>query len=483
MGSISHLEPKKVFQFFEEICHIPHGSGNVQKISDYFVKFAKDRNLDCMQDEALNVIIKKPASIGYEDCETVIIQGHMDMVAVKTPDSQKDLNTEGVTPVTDNVNVWAEGTSLGGDDGIAVAYALAILDSDDIKHPALEVIITTDEEVGMDGAIALDTSDIKGRLMLNIDSEEEGDLLVSCAGGMRVSCHLPIERENKAGLKYSLLIDGLQGGHSGVEIHKERGNANCLLGRLLYELQAVTDIQVISANGGLADNAIPRSATLECIISKESKDMFEEIVLDYEKMLKQEFSSKDKDVCVKCVSLDVSEEEVLNKASTLKMAYLLLSLPNGVYAYSADIEGLVQTSLNLGILDLKDEELLLQFSVRSSLESEKKLLGQKLDAITKLVGGYTVVSGEYPGWAYKEDSYLREHMKKVYKDMFDNDLKIVAIHAGLECGIFAGKLEGLDCVSFGPNMRNIHTTEEYMEVASVQRTWEFILKVLETMKN
>lgn len=482
MGSISHLEPKNVFGFFEEICQIPHGSRNLQKISDYFVKFAKDRNLEYVQDDALNVVIKKPASVGYENCAPVIIQGHMDMVAVKKPDCQKDLKTEGITPVTDGVHIWADGTSLGGDDGIAVAYALAILDSCDIKHPALEVIITTDEEIGMEGAIALDTSDIKGRLMLNIDSEEEGDLLVSCAGGMRVTCHLPVEREDKTGNKYRLTIDGLQGGHSGVEIHKERGNANWLLGRLLYQLQEVTDIQVVNAKGGLADNAIPRCASMECIVSKESEELFKTTIAKYEKELKQELSSKDKDVFVKCEELSKTREEVLDKASTLKMAYLLLDVPNGVYAYSADIEGLVQTSLNLGILELKEDELVLTFSLRSSLESEKQLLAQKLDAITKLVGGYIVASSEYPGWAYKEDSYLREHMKNVYKDMFDKELNIVAIHAGLECGIFAGKLEGLDCVSFGPNMRDIHTTEECMEIASVQRTWEFILKVLETMK-
>lgn len=482
MGSISHLQPKKVFGFFEEICHIPHGSKNLQQISDYFVKFAKDRNLEYVQDEALNVVIKKSASAGYENCPPVIIQGHMDMVAVKKPDCTKDLKTEGITPMTDGISVWADGTSLGGDDGIAVAYAMAILDSDDIKHPALEVIITTDEEIGMEGAIALDVSDIKGRRMLNIDSEEEGDLLVSCAGGMRVACHLPIERENKTGLKYCLTIDGLQGGHSGVEIHKERGNANCILGRLLYELENVTDIQVISANGGLADNAIPRCASLECVISKESKEVFEETIANFEKDLKQELSSKDRDVFVKCKNLGACECEALDKASTLKMAYLLLSVPNGVCAYSADIDGLVQTSLNLGMLDLKEEELVLVFSVRSSLESEKRLLGQKLDAVTKLVGGYTVASSEYPGWAYKEDSYLREHMKAVYKDMYGKDLNIVAIHAGLECGIFAGKLDGLDCVSFGPDLTDIHTTEERMDVASVQRIWEFILKVLETMK-
>lgn len=482
MGSISHLEPKAVFTYFEEMCQIPHGSGNVQQISDYLVEFAKKNNLEYIQDEALNVIIKKPASEGYENCPPVIIQGHMDMVAVKKPDCDIDMKTEGLKPMTDGTFVWAEGTSLGGDDGIAVAYALAILASDEMKHPALEVIITTDEEVGMDGAIALDASNIKGRRMLNIDSEVEGDLLVSCAGGMRVSCHLPIERETKTGLKYCLTIDGLQGGHSGVEIHKERGNANCILGRILYELENVTDVQVISANGGLADNAIPRSAVLECMISEEYKEIFVSTVIELETEIKQELLTKDKDVSVQIKSLGVGEATVLDKASTLKMAYLLMGLPNGVCAYSADIEGLVQTSLNLGILNLKEEELLLQFSVRSSLESEKKVLGRKLDTITKLVGGYTVISGEYPGWAYKEDSYLREHMKGIYKEMFEKDFNIVAIHAGLECGIFAGKLDGLDCVSFGPNLYDIHTTEERMEIASVQRTWNFILKVLETMQ-
>ena len=481
MGSISHLEPKSVFTYFEEICQIPHGSGNVQKISDYFVKFAKENNLEYVQDEALNVVIKKPATVGYENCPPVIIQGHMDMVAVKKPDCDIDMKLEGLKPETDGKFVWAEGTSLGGDDGIAVAYAMAILTSDKIKHPALEVIITTDEETGMDGAISLDVSDIKGRRMLNIDSEVEGDLLVSCAGGMRVTCHLPIKKERKTGLKYRLTVDGLQGGHSGVEIHKERGNANCILGRILYELENVTDVQVISVNGGLADNAIPRSAVLECMISKESKDMFLSTVIEIETALKQELLTKDKDVFVDIKALDVTEETVLDKASTLKLAYLLMGVPNGVIANSADIEDLVQTSLNLGILKMQDEEVILQFSVRSSLESEKKMLGQKLDVVTKLVGGYTVISGEYPGWAYKEDSYLREHMKKVYAEMFGKDLNIVAIHAGLECGIFAGKLNGLDCVSFGPNLYDIHTTEERMEVASVQRTWNFILKVLETM--
>ncbi len=481
MDTLSHLEPKKVFQFFEEICRIPHGSHNVKEISDYLVSFAKSRSLECRQDEALNVVIKKPAYKGYEQCEPVIIQGHMDMVAVKKPDCTKDLKTDALTLMTDNEYIWADGTSLGGDDGIAIAYALAILDSDDIRHPALEVIITTDEETGMEGALVLDVSDIKSRRMLNIDSEVEGDLLVSCAGGMRVACHLPVEREMKKGIKYSLTVEGLQGGHSGVEIHKERGNANCILGRILYELQSVTDIQVISAGGGLADNAIPRSAALECVISKESEKLAKEVIEKIYKNLKQEFASKDRDVTVKWDSLGQGEYSVVDKAGTLKMAYLLFSVPNGAIAYSADIEGLVQTSLNLGVMNLQEEELTLQFSVRSSIESEREVLAKKLESITKLVGGYTINSGEYPGWAYKEDSYLRELMKDIYKDMFGKDINIVAIHAGLECGIFAGKLEGMDCVSFGPNMLDIHTTEERIEIASVERTWRFLLKTLELM--
>lgn len=482
MGSISHLEPKNVFGYFERICEIPHGSGNVQKISDYFVEFAKERNLECIQDKECNVIIKKPASEGYENCPTVIIQGHMDMVAVKKPDCQIDMLTEAIQPMTDGEYVWADGTSLGGDDGIAIAYALAILDSNEIKHPALEVIITTDEEVGMLGAIELDESNIQGRMMINIDSEEEGYLLVSCAGGMRVTSHLPVERQMRFGKKYLITVDGLMGGHSGVEIHKERGNANCLLGRLLYELQQVSDVCVCSANGGVADNAITRNATMECVISKEFTEIFEKTIEEFEVTIKQELLAKDNGVFLQYDIVGEGQYDAIDKASTLKMAYLLMSVPNGVCANSANIEGLVQTSLNLGILELKEDELTLLFSLRSSIESEKNLLAKKLDVITKLVGGYTIESSEYPGWAYKEDSYLREHMKKVYKDMYGKELEIQAIHAGLECGIFAGKLEGIDCVSLGPNLFNVHTTEEKMEVASVRRTWEFLLKSLETMK-
>ncbi len=482
MCSINHLEPKAVFTFFEEICAMPHGSGNVKEISNYLVKFAQDRNLQYTQDEALNVVIKKPASSGYEACAPVIIQGHMDMVAVKKTDCTKNLKNEGLTTITDGEYVWADGTSLGGDDGIAVAYALAILDSDTIQHPALEVIITTDEEVGMNGALALDTTDIKGRLLLNIDSEVEGDLLVSCAGGMRVTSNLPIERELKTGEKYCITIDGLQGGHSGVEIHKERGNANCILGRLLYRITEKTDARVIKANGGLADNAITRTASMEVLVDKDSQETFQNVLEVFEKEIKQELASKDKDVFIKCDEMGTCEETALTKESTQKMAQLLLSMPNGVIGYSADIEGLVQTSLNLGILNLEENELILQFALRSSIESEKYHLAQKLDVITKLVGGYTETGGEYPGWAYKEDSFLREHMQKVYKEMFNKELNIVAIHAGLECGIFVSKLDGVDCVSFGPNLIDIHTTEERMEVASVQRMWEFLLKLLETMK-
>lgn len=482
MDTISHLQPQKVFYFFEKLCSIPHGSGNVKKISDYLVEFAKERNLEYIQDDALNVIIKKPASPGYEQCPGVIIQGHMDMVAVKKPECDIDMEKEGLRLRTDDKFIRAEGTSLGGDDGIAVAYALAILDSDNITHPFLEVIITTDEEVGMNGAISLDATYIKGRRMLNIDSEKEGELLVSCAGGLRVHSHLPIQKEVKKGLQYRLTLEGLTGGHSGVEIHKEHGNANCILGRLLYELLNALKVWMISAEGGLADNAIPRSAVLECMIEESDKNLLEETVIRLENALKQELAVKDKDVRIKTECLGTEEKQVLDKESTQKAAYLLMGVPNGVLGYSADIENLVQTSLNLGILKTDERELSLMFAVRSSLESEKKLVAQKIETITKLAGGYAYISNSYPGWAYKEDSYLREHMKKIYQEMFGEKPDIVAIHAGLECGIFAGKLPGLDCVSFGPNIYDIHTTEERLDVESVKRVWDYLIKVLETMK-
>lgn len=478
MERLLQSEAKEVFRFFEEICGIPHGSGNVEAISDYLAAFARKRNLEYVQDDVKNVIIIKEAAPGYEAEEPLILQGHMDMVAVKKPGCQKDMKTEGLDLNIDGDWLYAEGTSLGGDDGIAVAFMLAILDSDTIRHPRIEALITVDEETGMDGARAIDLSVCKGRQMLNLDSEDEGIFLTSCAGGARLHGCLPVEYEKMDGCRYRISVEGLQGGHSGGEIHKERGNSNCLAGRLLYAAQKTADVRLISIEGGLADNAIPRSTQAEVVVAEEDVLAFEAAVQDFEAKVKRELAVKDPGFAVLVKKEGEGSFDALTKESSRRAAFLLFVLPNGVQTMSADIPGLVQTSLNLGILKLSGDNMHLDYSVRSSVGSEKEALLDKLKAVLDSQGGSSEVAGDYPAWEFKKDSALRDKMVAVYQEMYQEMPKIEAIHAGLECGILSGKLKDLDCVSIGPDMRDIHTTEEKLSIPSVERVWKYVLAVL-----
>lgn len=478
MDRLIRSEAKEVFRFFQEICRIPHGSGNVGQISDYLAAFAQKRGLEYVQDSVKNVIIIKAATPGYEQEEPLILQGHMDMVAVKKPGCAKDMTVEGLDLRIDGDWLYAENTSLGGDDGIAVAFMLAILDSDELSHPRVEALITVDEETGMDGARAVDLSICKGKRMLNLDSEEEGIFLTSCAGGARLHGTLPVEYERMDGCLYSINVEGLLGGHSGGEIHKERGNANCLAGRLLYECGRRADVRIVSLRGGLADNAIPRETFVEIAVRAKEAGAFEGALCDYVEKVKKELAVKDPGF--NAVIRDKKEGcfEVLTKESSEKAAFLLFVLPNGVQAMSADIPGLVQTSLNLGILSLSDGEMHLDYSVRSSVGSEKELLLNKVAAILASQGGSWEIAGDYPAWEYKKDSVLRDKMIAVYREMYGKMPQIEAIHAGLECGILSGKIADLDCVSIGPDMRDIHTTEEMLSVSSVERVWKYVCAVL-----
>ncbi|MBQ6887332.1 MAG: aminoacyl-histidine dipeptidase [Lachnospiraceae bacterium] len=474
---LKNLEPNDVFHFFEEICNIPHGSGNVEQISNYLVDFAKERNLEVYQDAMKNVVIIKEATSGYEEEEPIIIQGHMDMVAVKKPDYDIDMKTDSLRLAIDGDNVYAEGTSLGGDDGIAVAYALALLDSDVYEHPRLEVIITVDEETGMHGAAGIDLSMLKGHRMLNIDSEEEGIFLTSCAGGAKIECCLPLKREKQEGNIYTVTIGGLQGGHSGCEIDKERGNSNSLFGRMLTEVGQKTSYRIVSMKGGLADNAIPRETTTQILVW-ENEDVFEEEIRLFEQKMKKELETKEPEFHVVLKKSETCECEVLTEESNRRAVWLLEALPNGVQAMSLDVNGLVETSLNIGIVKTTEQEMHIDISVRSSIESAKAALIQKVGVVTELCGGSIIVSGEYPGWAYRKDSPLRDTIIRVYQEMYGKEPEIQAIHAGLECGILSEKIPNLDCVSLGPDMKNIHTTEETLSISSVKRVWEFCLEVL-----
>ena len=481
MGVLSNLEPQGVFRYFEEITRIPHGSGNVQQISDYLARFAKERNLFYVQDELKNVIIVKEATPGYEDQPAVILQGHMDMVAVKKPECDMDMETEGLKVAIRGDEIYAEGTSLGGDDGIAVAYSLALLDSDEVKHPKLEVVITTDEENGMDGARGIDLSMLTGKRMINLDSEEEGIFLTSCAGGARVSCALPLQAEEGQGLAVELTVGGLMGGHSGAEIHKERGNSNCLMGRLLDRLAQKLPLRLCEISGGLADNAIPRETKALVLMDAKDLDTLRETVRVVEAEIKAELSTKDPHVLLTVGEPGQGSFRCVTKGDTQKAAAFLCALPGGVQAMSADMPGLVETSLNLGMLGFKAEEgaLTADFSVRSSVESAKQALIGKIRAVTVLAGGSLDVSGDYPGWKYRKDSPLRDKMTALYEEMYGTSPKLEAIHAGLECGILGSKIEDLDCVSIGPQMHDIHTTEETLSISSTRRVWEYLVRLLE----
>ena len=480
-GVLAGLEPEAVFSFFEEICKIPHGSGNVSRISDYLAAFAKERGLFVIQDEWKNIIIVKPASPGYEDEPPVILQGHMDMVAVKKPDCDIDMRTEGLCLGVEGDKIYAKGTSLGGDDGIAVAYALALLDAKELSHPKLEVVITVDEEVGMDGARGIDLSMLSGKRMLNLDSEEEGIFLTSCAGGARQFCRLKMKTCEKTGVPYRISVEGLAGGHSGSEIHKERGNANCIMGRLLHELTNALPVYLHSLEGGLADNAIPRQTVALVWIDREKEELFLNLLHREESNIKAELATKDPGFSL--VIEPCGEEQAadcVQAEDTARLATYLVSLPNGVQAMSADVEDLVETSLNLGIMkyDGEKKELTCEFSVRSCIESAKQSLLAKVSAVTMLAGGSATVSGNYPGWAYRVNSPLRDKMVTLYEEMYGKKPKLAAIHAGLECGILASKIADLDCISLGPDMKDIHTTEETLSISSTARVWDYLVKLL-----
>jgi len=472
---LAGLEPASVFAYFEKLCSIPHGSGNTKAISDYLVSFAREQGIRYIQDELNNVIFFQEGTCGLESRPPVILQGHMDMVCEKDEDCHIDMQTQGLDVTHDGSYVFARGTTLGGDNGIAVAYALALLADKTIAHPPLEVIITVDEETGMDGAAGIDLSMLKGRTMLNMDSEEEGIFTVSCAGGAGAVLTLPAARRPVYGPCIRLTVDGLQGGHSGVEIHKNRANANKVMGELLARIQAIMPICLTSFSGGAKDNAIPRSCQATLVTLGMNPERINDIVSQLQQELRTRYDEPE--AVITGDNVEALGGNAVSSEQTARIVSLLCAAPNGVQAMSRDIEGLVQTSLNLGIARL-EEDMILHFSVRSSVEAEKKELLEKLRELCRFHDGSFRMIGEYPAWEYRPDSPLRDTMLRVYRNMTGKEAQVVAIHAGLECGLLGQKLPGLDCVSIGPEMHDIHTSRERLGIASVGRTWEFLKNVL-----
>lgn len=475
---LAGLNPASVFGFFEEICAIPHGSRNTKAISDYLVDFAKARNLRYIQDEVNNVIIFQDGTCGYEDHEPVILQGHMDMVCEKDASCPLNMETDGLDVMHDGAYVFAKGTTLGADNGIAVAYALALLDDPTIPHPPLEIVITVDEEIGLLGAAAIDLSQLKGRVLLNLDSEDEGVFTVSCAGGATATISLDAPRRAVYGPCIRLVVDGLQGGHSGAEIHKNRANANKVMGEFLSRIQAIMPLCLTSFAGGSKDNAIPRSCQANAVAMGINLERINGIAEALQAEIRETFDEPE--ATVQAFDLDALGGNALPTELTAKVIGLLCSVPNGVQAMSADMPGLVQTSLNMGIAKLGNA-MKMTFSVRSSVDQEKQDLLSKLQELAKFYDGSYSQMGEYPAWEYKADSKLRSVMVDTYTRMYNKAPEVLAIHAGLECGLLGKKIPDLDCVSIGPQMYDIHTSREKLSIASTERTWEFLLEILKAL--
>lgn len=483
MNVLANCKPEKVFEYFGQLCSVPHGSGNTKQVSDLCVAFAKEHGLTCRQDEYNNVIIVKEASAGYESAPAVILQGHLDMVCAAEPDCGIDMARDGLRLRVDGDWLSAEGTSLGGDDGIAVAIAMAILADDELKHPKIEAVFTTDEETGMDGAIGLDMSDLTGAVLVNLDSEEEGYLTVSCAGGVRVDCTIEAAREAlpEGYVCRRVEISGLKGGHSGVEIDKGRASAMKLMGRFLFRTAEQMDLRLVSAQGGTFTNVIPLFC--EAVVALPEKDCaaLERLAAEFDAMFKAEYAAADPGVCLKCDAAD-SIGAAFGSADSGKMIFLLLDAPFGVEEMSMDIPGLVQTSANPGVLEIGETGMALHFSVRSSIASQKDMLAERIAALCTMLGGKARMHSAYPGWAYRRESELRERMARSCEKVLGRAPVITATHGGLECGLFLEKMPGLDCVSLGPDLLEVHSVRERLSIRSTERLYNIIADFLENWK-
>ena len=472
MGNLNICEypaVTSVFEFFEEFSKIPRGSGNTLAIANYLVDFAKARGLEYIKDDFNNVIIKKDATAGYENRPTVILQGHTDIVADKIATSDIDLLNDGLTLYRDGDFIRAKETTLGADDGIAIAYALAILDSNDIPHPAIEALFTSDEETGLIGATNLDASHLSGKTMINIDSDEEGVFTVGCAGGLRMDLDFSLGEKEEVASYYSLTVSGLMGGHSGVEINKGRLNA---IKSAVAALAKFHNVRLIEFEGGNADNAIPRYASVKFTASTKKSDIFLQT-----KAVQMAFEKEEAGI-----KIDVSEinESALAfcEEKTKSVILALLSLPSGVYSMEEAMPDMVETSMNVGIVKTYENNIVVSASLRSSKGKSKAELKSLVRSIGEANGAEVSERGEYPEWEFKEESHLRDCMKAGYKRQYGKEPSVITIHAGLECGIFSKKIEGLDCVSIGPDNFDIHTPDEHLSISSSARVFEFIKAVL-----
>ena len=483
MNVLDHLGCDKVFTYFEAVCDIPHGSFHEKELSDYIVAFAKERGLYCRQDARHNVIIKKPGTAGYEKSPALIIQGHIDMVCEKNADTEHDFLTEPLKLYIDGDDIKARGTTLGADNGIAVAYMLALLDAENMEHPPLECVFTVEEEIGMGGATDLDAFDLEGKRFLNMDTEEEGYLMVSCCGGRRMRMYLPAERKAASAEKKTVAvrIRGLKGGHSGADIHLQRASANVLMGRLLLELREKIGYDLVQVNGGNMDNAICREAEAILCIDPAREGEAKEGLAELQDIFWAEYKDRESDILLTMEETEAAAEVLTGEVRDNIIALLQL-LPYGVQTMDTNMEGLVESSSNIGILRTEEDHIFIDNAVRGSVESRKEAICKKIEVLGELCGAKVVGVNDYPGWQYNPDSELLQIFKEAWTEKFGVEPHVVAIHAGLECGLFAKKIPGLDLISLGPDMHDVHTPDERLSISSTIRVWEYLKYVLKKLK-
>ena len=485
LEKLKDLKSYEAFKYFKEMNQIPRGSGNEKAISDWLVNFAKELKLEVIQDKALNVIIKKPGTKGYEKAPIIILQGHMDMVCEKNIGTVHDFEKDPIEFIVEGDFLKANGTTLGADDGIAVAFGLTVLASKDIPHPPIELLVTTEEETGMGGAQAIDPKNLDGRMLINIDSEEEGKLLVSCAGGVREKIKLPItwEEADKSFINSAVTLRGLNGGHSGMEIDKGRGNANKIMGRFLMDLRSVIDFKINHLSGGAKNNAIPREADAILIFRENDKALVLEKVTQWNSIIKDELIGVDPDVELAIEILDTKVIKAFSDDTTTKALQILFLIPNGVQNMSMAIKGLVQSSTNIGVLTTTEDDVVFDSAVRSSVKTLKKAICDETIVLAEMVGATIEFQSDYPEWQYNPDSEIRKVLESVYNDTFGKKPEIAAIHAGLECGLISEKFDGnIDQISFGPNVYDVHTPKEHLSISSTDRMWSYLVAILKEIK-
>ena len=477
-----NLRPERVFYYFEKISEIPRGSGNEKAVSDYCLSVAEKLGLYAFRDEHNNVVIRKPATKGYEDHPGVIIQGHLDMVCEKNGNVEHDFENDGIKLVIDGDNLTADGTTLGGDDGIAIAMGLALLEAEDADHPALECLFTTDEEAGMGGAAGFDASVLRGTRLINLDSEDEGVFVVSCCGGAKAHLVIPMiwEKTPDGLISVKIKISGLLGGHSGSDIHLQRASAGKLMGRILRQTAKTFYFRLAGINGGLMDNAITRECEAVICLPKEDIEEFADMCGQFEAIFNNEY--KDSEEGIK-VTAEICEkpEKVMTVKKALDVIYAVNLIPYGVQRVCLSMNGLVETSNNLGIIRTTEDNVELVSAVRSSIATVKYDILEKMAMIAELIGGNFYIKSQYPGWEYRPDSSLRDICVETYREMFGKEPVVESIHAGLECGLLSSKAPQIDMISIGPDMRGVHTPDEKLSISSVGRIWDFMLNVLKKL--